>query len=182
MKIILKPIFLFSAILISSCNELSMSTCFDQNYLWDFENNICTDDCIRQGGVFEIENLRCEIPIYGAREINRKNLFNSVQSACSEFQNLLEREFNIEDTSQQKHVHALQYDYTRAAQISYTYKYNYGQDGVCNFAADNNDKIKIFIRKNSRVESEYSANEFDILKIERKQTDIETPNIIWERD
>ena len=182
MKIILKPIFLCSAILISSCKQLKEDACYDIDHLWDPENNICTDDCIRQGGIFEIANKRCEIPLSGVREINDKGLFTSVQTACSEIQNLLEHEFNIVDTSALKHANALQSRYPTVAPISYTSKYNFGQDGVCNYAAPKNEQIKIFIRKNSRIESKYSANEFDILKIERKQTGIKTPIIIWERD
>ena len=162
--------------------EINMNSCFDKNYMWDFKNNICSDDCIRKGGVFEVEKLHCKVSEPLENKETRTTLFTSVQKSCSEFQNILSEEFGLKETSVLDHANALQYDYPWKVPISYTYKYNFGQDGVCNFVSENNEHIQIFIRKNAIVKSEYSANEFDMLKIEKKKVGTETPSIIWERD
>lgn len=182
MHVYFKIGILFSAIFTSACTQLNEDACYDIDHLWDPENKVCSDDCISQGGIFEVANKRCEIPLSGGIEIKEKDMFASVQSACSEFKNLLYKEFDLEGISALNHAHALQYDYPRVAPISYANKYNYGQDGVCNFTLNDNDRIRLFIRKNARIKSKYFTDEFDVLKIEKNQFDTEKPNTIWERD
>lgn len=181
MKPVFKITLVFFVVLLGSCDWLAEDACYDHGKLWDPVNNMCMDDCIRSGGIFEIANKRCEIPSTNDQKIGAKELFKSVQSACFETKKIMENEFNVRGASALNNVHALQFDYPRLAPISYTTKYGFGQDGVCNFVQQNNHRIKVIIRKNARVKSKYSVNEFNILKIEQNQTDIETPIVLWER-
>lgn len=177
-----KFIFLASALFTGSCTFFAQDTCLDTGHVWDSTNKICTYDCVKQGGIFDLSENLCEIPPSYANKISEKEMFDSVAMACSDFREILKGEFDLELVSELGHYNSFQYKYVRLGLISYTAQHDFGQDGICNFKSSDSSDVRIFIRKNAVLESKYSNGDFDALKIERIQTGANASTLLWERN
>lgn len=175
-------IMCFGIIFLASCTFLAEDSCYDIGHKWDSTNKICTDDCVRQGGIFDLSENLCEIPPSYANKISKKEMFDSVGMACSDFQEILKGEFDLEVVTELDHYNSFQYEYVRLGLMSYTTQHDFGQDGVCNFQASGSGHVRIFIRKNAIFGSKYSNGDFDLLRIEQSDNDINSSTILWDGD
>lgn len=162
-----------------SCDFMKQDSCYDVGHQWDADNKICSDDCVRNGGIFNVKNKSCSIH---SSAIEKDDLFNAVEETCGVLPGLIEQDLLISNLTNSGNVHALQYDYPSLAPIGYTDKYDYGQDGVCSYRTHDETLIKIYIRKNARMSSKYASGDFDVLRIERRPEGDEETEILWDRD
>ena len=101
-----KFIFLASALFTGSCTFFAQDTCLDTGHVWDSTNKICTYDCVKQGGIFDLSENLCEIPPSYANKISEKEMFDSVAMACSDFREILKGEFDLELVSELGHYNS----------------------------------------------------------------------------
>ncbi len=177
----IKVYLIITAIItLTGCEFLKQDSCYDIGHLWDDKNKICSFECAGQGGIYNVNAGRCEPT--DAKDASHNELTLAMEKTCPILQSFIEEEFKIPDLSAVDSLHALNLDFIKDSNIGYSYDFGFGQDGVCNYNADDETLIKVYIRKNARKSSKYAAGDFDVLRVERRPAGDGDAEILWDRD